>query len=184
MKKIGFLLCLSLILSGCNNSKREFEEQRQKYENYMELIIDNSKQITTNVPFNWEFNMTESEGKYIYEVIISKPLVEMSDIQMIAVDIEQISESEIAPNLGLFEEERYNMIPNQICVEKGYYPGIGVNGVSNSDKFILNCLVVYKDRKQSDNYVYFIINADYDDFKVKEVTNDENKEVTKDEGKQ
>ncbi len=184
MKKIGFLLCLSLILSGCNNSKREFEEQRQKYENYMELIIDNSKQITTNVPFNWEFNMTESEGKYIYEVIISKPLVEMSDIQMIAVDIEQISESEIAPNLGLFEEERYNMIPNQICVEKGYYPGIGVNGISNSDKFILNCLVVYKDRKQSDNYVYFIINADYDDFKVKEVTKDENKEVTNDEGKQ
>ena len=26
MKKLGFLLCLSLILSGCNNSKKEYED--------------------------------------------------------------------------------------------------------------------------------------------------------------
>lgn len=168
MKKLKFLLCLSLFLTGCKNSKKEYEEQRQKYENYMELIIDNSKQISTNIPFNWNFNMTENEGEYIYEVIISNPRVEMTGIQMIAVDIEQISESTIAPNLGLFEEQKYNMIPNQVCVEKGYYPGIGVNGISKKDKFILNCLVVYKDKNQSDNYVYFIINVDYDDFKSEE----------------
>lgn len=175
MKKLSLLLCLSLILSGCTHSKNDYEEQTQKYENYMELIIDNSKQITTNIPFDWEFNMTENEGKYIYEVIISNARVEMSNIQMIAVDIEQISESEIAPNLGLFEDETYNMIPNQMNVDKGYYPGVGVNGVSTKDKFILNCLVVYKDRNQADNYVYFIINADYDDFKSEEVNKDEGK---------
>ena len=32
------------------------------------------------------------------------------------------------------------------------------------------------DTKDLDNYVYFIINADYDDFKSKEVTNDEGKQ--------
>ena len=175
MKKFRFLLCLILILTGCNTSKKEYEEQTQKYENYMELIIDNSKQITTNIPFEWSFNMTESEGNYIYEVVISKPRVEMNNIQMIAVDIEQISESTIAPNLGLFEEQKYNMIPNQMSVDKGYYPGIGVNGITNKDQFILNCLVVYKDRNQTDNYVYFIINADYNDFKSEEVKKDEGK---------
>lgn len=175
MKKLKLFLCLFLLLTGCNNSKSNYEEQRQKYENYMELIIDNSKQITTNIPFDWAFNMTESEGKYIYEVVISNPRIEMNNIQMISVDIEQLSESEIAPNLGLFEDAKYNMIPNQVCADKGYYPGVGVNGISIKDKFILNCLVVFKDKNQVDNYVYFIINADYDDFKSEEVTNDEGK---------
>lgn len=173
MKKLHILLCLSMLLTGCFKSNQTTQaEYREKYENYMGLIIDNSKQITTNIPFDWSFTMAQSDDKYAYEVVISNPRVAMEKIQMIAVDIEQITESTIAPCVGLFEDKTYNMIPNQINVDKGYYPGIGVNGITDKSEFILNCLVVYKDKNQVDNYVYFIINADINDF----IGEDENNE--------
>lgn len=174
MRKLSFLLSLCLLLTGCfNKNDKKMLEYREKYENYIELIIDNSKQISTNLPFSWKFSMAESDGKYTYDVIISNPKVAMSNVQMIAVDITQINESTIAPCVGLFEETVYNMIPNQINTEKGYYPGIGVNGITDKNQFILNCLVVYKDKNQTDNYVYFIINADIEDFQSKEVDKNE-----------
>lgn len=46
---------------------------------------------------------------------------------------------------------------------------MGISGISSEKAFVLNCLVVYKDKNQTDNYVYFIINANYDDFVGEEV---------------
>lgn len=166
MKKIGFVLCLFLTLSGCvKKESSKVKEYNEKYENYMELLIDNSKQVTSNLPFVWKFNMYETEGKYGYDVAISSPSVAMYNIQMIVVDIEDISENKIAPSIGIFEENDYNMIPSQINTKKGFYEGIGVNGTTSKSSFILNCLVVYKDKNQVDNYAYFIVNANIDDFK-------------------
>ena len=95
----------------------------------------------------------------------------MYNIQMVAVDISEISENKIAPNIGLFEDQTYNMIPNQINAEKGFYEGVGVQGFTNKSEFILNCLVVYKDKNQVDNYAYFIINANIKDFQSSEEVN-------------
>lgn len=164
MRKSLILLCLVLLCGCVPFAKDRTKDYSLKYENYLEAIIDNSKQVTKNIPFDWKFNMLKNEDKYIYEVSITNPRVAMSNIQFLAVDITEISEDTIAPCLGIFEEELYNMIPNQANAEKGYYGGIGVNGDTTKSKFTLNCLVVYKDKNQNDNYVYFIINADYEDF--------------------
>ena len=173
MKKLRMLLCMILVLGGCvQKESGESQENNEKYENYMELLIDNSKQISTNIPFDWDFQMHESEGSYIYEVKIFDPKVAMSNVQMIAVDIEDISEKNVAPSIGIFEDKPYNMIPNQVNVEKGYYEGLGISGISDKEAFVLNCLVVYKDKNLSDNYVYFIINANYDDFAGQEEVNE------------
>lgn len=169
MRKLKILLCMMLVLGGCVQTEGgNAQENNEKYENYMELLIDNSKQISANIPFDWDFQMQESEGSYIYEVKIFNPKVAMSNVQMIAVDIEDISEKNVAPSIGIFEEKPYNMVPNQINIEKGYYEGLGFSGISSKKAFVLNCLVVYKDKNLTDNYVYFIINADYDDFTAQE----------------
>ena len=165
MKKIGMLLCLTLLLSGCFQSMGGSEQQyNEKYENFMELLIDNSKQISTNIPFDWDFQMEQTEEGYTYTVKISNPRVAMSNVQMIGANLEEINETQVAPSIGIFEDTVYNMIPNQVNVEKGYYEGMGISGISSEKAFVLNCLVVYKDKNQTDNYVYFIINANYDDF--------------------
>ena len=172
MKRMSLFLCL-ILLCGCFNTNKSAYENSVKYENYLELIIDNSKQVTTNIPFDWNFNMYKSNDQYAYEVSITDPKVAMSNIQFLAVNIKEISEDIIAPCVGIFEENTYNMIPNQANAEKDYYGAIGVNGITDKSKFTLNCLVVYKDKFQSDNYVYFIINADYADFEEKEVDKNE-----------
>lgn len=174
MKKSVLLLCLSLMLTGCLNKENvPSAEKNEKYENYMELIIDNSKQVSSDIPFDWNFNMVESSEKYVYEIVISNPRIEMTDIQMIAADITEIRENVLAPSIGIFEEQSYNMVPNQVNPELGYFEGIGLNGETSKPSFVLNCLVVYKDRKHVDNYIYFIINADIADFQEKEVEVDE-----------
>ncbi|WP_294561303.1 hypothetical protein [uncultured Traorella sp.] len=170
MKKTGILLCLTLLLGGCFQSNGSNEqEQNERYENFMELLIDNSKQITTNIPFDWDFQMEKSEDGYIYEVRIFNPRVAMSNVQMIGANIAEINEKQVAPSIGIFEDTVYNMIPNQVNVDRGYYEGIGISGTSSEKAFVLNCLVVYRDRNQTDNYIYFIINANYDDFVGEEV---------------
>lgn len=181
MKKLlSFTLC-SLLLCGCmsNHDKNE-KEYNEKYENYMGFIIDNSKQVTTNLPFKWTFNMVKTDDGYSYDVKISEPKVAMYNIQMIVADISEISASQVSPSIGIFEGVQYNMIPNQVNTEKGFFEGIGINGVSPKEKFTLNCMVVYKDRNQTDNYVYFMIDADYADFKDQEKQKVE-KEEQKDE---
>ena len=172
MRKISILLCLFLLCGCIPFNKNKVKEYNVKYENYLESIIDNSKQVTMDIPFEWKFNMYKTEENYAYEISITNPKVAMSNIQFIAVDITQISEDTVAPCVGIFEEQTYNMIPNQSNFEKGYYGGIGLNGTTDKEAFVLNCLVVYKDKNQNDNYIYFIINADYKDFE-KEVTKDE-----------
>ena len=172
MKKVGILLLCTFLLTGCLYSNKTKErEHNEKYENYMELLIDNSKQVTMNLPFRWKFNMYENGDEYGYDVAIEKPTIAMYNIQMVAVDISEISENKIAPNIGLFEDQTYNMIPNQINAEKGFYEGVGVQGFTNKSEFILNCLVVYKDKNQVDNYAYFIINANIKDFQSSEEVN-------------
>ena len=63
----------------------------------------------------------------------------------------------------------FKKLYDQGDIYKGYYEGMGISGISSEKAFVLNCLVVYKDKNQTDNYVYFIINANYDDFVGEEV---------------
>ncbi|MGN1342992.1 MAG: hypothetical protein ACI4U3_00315, partial [Traorella sp.] len=162
-----------LLLTGCINSNlKNNQESKEKYENYVGLIIDNSKQVSTNIPFDWHFTMYQENQKYAYEVKIDNPQVAMTKIQMLVVDIENIKENETEPCTGIFESNTYNMIPNQFNPEKRYYENISVNGITEKSKFVLNCLVVYTDKNQNVNYVYFIINADYKDY-TKEVDTNE-----------
>ncbi len=115
----------------------------------------------------------KNEDGYSYLVSISDPLVAMYNVQMVVADLSEISESNVAPNIGVFENKSYNMIPNQVNTEKGYYKGLAVHGETSKSAFVLNCLVMYKDAKQNDNYVYYIINADYADFENEEVNANE-----------
>ena len=157
MRKVSILLCLFLLCGCFSLNENKMKEYNVKYESYLESIIDNSKQVTMNIPFEWKFNMYKTEDSYAYEVSIMNPEVAMYNIQFVAVDITQISEDTVAPCLGVFEEQTYNMIPNQANFEKGYYGAVGLNGTTDKEVFVLNCLVLYKDKNQNDNYIYFII---------------------------
>lgn len=137
----------------------------------MELLIDNKDETSANIPFSWELDMNQiNENKYEYSLAIKDPKVAMYNIRMLAVDINAISESEIAPSLGIVEDDKYNMVPYQINQEKNYYGGVVLTSTSLESKFRIYALVYYLDKNQNENYVYFHVDADYENFKEVEET--------------
>lgn len=165
MKKITFFLIAGLMLGGCQSAKQEANYQ-ERYENYMELLIDNNDEVTSNIPFSWNLDMKQvSENEYEYSLAIKDPKVAMYNIRMVAVDISEISENEMAPSLGIVEDEKFNMIPNQVNQKKNYYGGVLLTSSSSKSQFRIHAFVSYLDKNQNENYVYFHVDANYDDFK-------------------
>lgn len=177
MKKILVLLFMSLSLLGCQ-SKKDEANYKERYENYMELLIDNNDETSTNIPFSWELQMTEvNETKYQYALTIKNPKVAMYNIRMVAVDLNEIGEDEMAPTLGIVEDEKFNMIPNQVNLDKNYYGGIVLTSSSSKSQFRIHACVSYLDKNQNENYVYFHVDANYDDFKEVEENQEEVSDV-------
>lgn len=184
MKKINVLLLFCLLVTGCNASKNETSKQ-EKYKNYVDMLIDNKDDVTGNIPFEYELDMNQiNDEKYEYSLAIKNPKVAMYNIRMLAADLSAISEKDLAPTLGIVEveDERYNMIPNQINQDKNYYGGVVLTSTSLKSKFRIHAFVSYLDKNQNENYVYFHVDADYNDFKKEEPKDEKPKdEKPKDE---
>lgn len=184
MKKMLLLLCSLILVSGCSNGATRKTEMNSKYENYIELIINNNNVNSLDIPFQHSLEITQNtKGKYVYTVSIFSPRVAMYDIELMAVDINTISVNSVAPSIGVVEDEQFNMIPFQSDQSKGFYQGMSINGESDSPTFMLSCLVVYQDfTKVGENYIYFTISGDYADYSTeREITKEEPVEEDREE---
>lgn len=163
MKRI-MILCLMLsCLIGCSKEKDMENEMNSRYENYIELIINNNGAASVDIPFEYNLDILKSdENTYIYELAIHDPIIAMYDVELLAVDLSQMSEDFIAPSIGVVEDEIFNMLPYQSDIDKGFYPGLAVNGVSPNDTVKLDILVVYKDSTQTnEKYIFFSATKSY-----------------------
>lgn len=160
MKKILMIFLLCLIVTACGAGTNKEVEHNGKYENYIELIINNGGTLSNEIPFDYEFSITPNDQVYIYDVDIYNPKVAMYDVEMIAVDQTLITDDYLAPSLGVAEDKQFNMIPNQSDASLGYYQRLGLNGIAPSEDFRLYMLVSYKDSTQvNEKYVFFTIDS-------------------------
>lgn len=160
MKKMIIVCCvLCLIATGCSTNNLQ-EEQQKIYNEFKESLINNGELITSEIPFNYSIEIVEQDGSYIYEVSISKPLVMMKSIQMIVLNPADLTSDYVSSSKGIFDEQVYNMVPNQVNIEDGYVEEIILNGVSSEADFKLYTMVVYKDRNQlTTSQVFFSFNV-------------------------
>lgn len=185
MKKIYVYFSILVWLCGCTAVTPSENVYNGKYENYIELIINNNGVVSADIPFDYEFTCEESNGEYIYDVDIFNPRVAMYDVEMIAVDRKMITDEYLAPSLGVAEETQFNMIPNQSDSSLGYYQRLGLNGLAPTNDFTLYMLVTYKDStKVNEKMVFFTISAaeSLPTDEVDEIEDtDENSDVTDEE---
>ncbi len=159
MKKITILFIVMLLM-GCSAISSIENEHSGKYENYIELIINNNGAVSAEIPFEYEVTIEENNGEYIYDVDIFNPRVAMYDVEMIAVDQTLITDDYLAPSLGVAEDTQFNMIPNQSDSSRGYYQRLGLNGIAPGSDFTLQMLVSYKDATLvNEKLIFFTIHS-------------------------
>lgn len=159
-----FIFCMMfmVIVSGCSN-KRKLEENYSVYKSYIDLVIDNKENVSTNLPFEYEIELYDQEdGTYRYVITIDAPKTAMYDIQMIAIDKTLDGTQMTYPTVGILGDDadsKFHMIPNQVNVDKNYVAGFHLDGISKTNDFRLNVLVVWKDYEGLVTYKAFF-NAD------------------------
>lgn len=158
MKKLVVLLVL-LSLCGCSSKKNKDEADYLRYKDNL-LLIDNAPAfVESSDYFDATLEVTNNVNGFSYYLIIDNPRYAMYNVSVVAV-IEGVTydENTMAPNYGIFGEERLNLIPNQLYIEGGYVKGVVVNGVTNNDDFVLKVLVSWtNENNDKTHYEYLII---------------------------
>ncbi len=172
MKKMIIISCMfCLCITGCTSNNMQ-EEQQKVYNGFKESLMNNGELISTEIPFDYNIEIEEQEGLYIYEVTIKKPLVVMTSIKALLLNPEDLTTDYVSSTKGIFDELSYHMVPNQENVEDGYVTEIVLTGVSNEPDFRLYTMIVFKDRNQlTQSELYFSFNI-VDGKNVKETTNE------------
>lgn len=168
MKKFLLItICLACVLTGCQQNKINIDEERaQKYDSYITAIQDNENFFAESPYYSISTAMNKvGEEEYRYDVIIDQPLVAMYEIQVLAVEkniIGTLKDDKLMPSLGILEADVYNLIPNQVNVEKGYPAGISISGITDQPEVTLQVMVIWTGyAKLAQNRDFFQIKAIY-----------------------
>jgi len=78
----------------------------------------------------------------------------MYDVQLMACDTTKLTvDSDVmCPSVGVFEKERYTLIPNQINKEKNYVKGFSLSGISESSNIDINVIIKWNSKDLTDSY--------------------------------
>lgn len=160
MRKLMILcLCALFILSGCSSSQLK-EEQQKIYHGFKDALLDNGDLISGNIPFSYDIEVEEKDGKYVYTVIVHDTKVAMSNIQMMILNPADANKDIDTATIGIFDEIKYNMIPNQENEKDGYYKKIQLQGSSEEKDFKVYATLSWKDSNQLIQYqVFFSFNV-------------------------
>lgn len=182
MKKITLILLATLLLQGCSFSdKKQYKEKAGQYESYYKSILNNDKFESTSPYFAIKADIAKIDGGYAYEIIVDDAKVAMYDVKIMVVENQKDynDEERMMPSAGIFDEQVYNVIPNQSRVEKGYMSGFQLLGEIDQPEVNLEILVVFNDYRKLNTYREFIeFNLYANAKKGEEIKNEEIDEET------
>ena len=163
MKKILISLCLLLILTACNEDGREIANPDERYIYIIEMIKEHDSFAESSNYFDISVEMAEIQGGYRYYITVDNPRIAMYDVELLAIEDEVDYHSNMAANVGIFENKEYNMVPNQTNVSQGYVKGVVASGISSKSETTLYVFVQFKNIDYSTTHSEYIkLNAKYE----------------------
>ena len=167
MKKLLLIVLTCIMLTGCQSSTRQLDDEKYNaYLSYYQAILDTENKETVCQDFNIELIVNKiGESRYRYDVIIDDPKVAMYDLKVLVIveNVEgTINTKEMMPSIGIFEDVSYSMVPNQIDKDKMFVEGLDLSVVSNEPVIHLGVMVGYdkKDGKEGTTH-YFELTTTY-----------------------
>ncbi len=149
MKKMMTCLFALMMLCGCRQQEGNIvsEEKLAKYSSYYRTVLENENFESGSRYFDIyaEFHQAE-DGSVIYYVYLDNAQIAMYDVEVIAIEnMEPYQETQMMPTKGIFEDQKFSMIPYQYNVNAGYVKGFAISGDVDAETVQLNIMVAWKD---------------------------------------
>ena len=188
MKKLLIILSIFL-LSGCNFNKEQLDEDIIKYNAIENSIIENSEFKYASQYYDIEIEMTKiDETTYRYYLTLLNPKTAMYDVIFASKDVKDFNTDEIMmPTVGIFEDTKFNLVPNQYNEDKGYVKGLVLSGekiVSEGETPNINLRLYVKWDNQDrsiETKEYLLIEYTYSDTTQHEELSEEEKTIQNEE---
>lgn len=157
MKKLLALVMVCLCLTGCKKKTDVTSDANDKYLNMIELVRSYDTFSDASEYFRVESEVANiGQGAYRFYIFIDKPKVAMYDIEAIAIEENVDYTDFMAANIGIYETSVYNMIPNQVNVDRGYAAGVIISGLTSNPNASLYMLVQWKNKDLSESYKEYL----------------------------
>ena len=155
-KKIISFLLAAFLLCSCSEIGRKKADPNERYIYMIETLQEHELFAEESGYFDITADMAKIEGGYRYYITVDNPRLAMYDVELLAIEKGVNYLNNMAANVGIFEESKYNMIPNQSNPEKGYVKGIVASGVSSSPEATLYVFVQFKNADHSSAHSEYI----------------------------
>lgn len=146
---ICMLLCF---MAGCT-THQDIDPAMQEY-NQIEENIRKYKTYDEQFPFEINLIFNQIENEWRYDLVIDNPDVNMYDIKVLSYC--QSQKDQICPSIGIFDEEVYNLKPNYISKNEGYYKGIQLSGITSDKENVYVYVCYYADENYQEKIEKYI----------------------------
>lgn len=157
--KYTLILIVLLLISGCSNESSREEVLLSKYETAYNELVENDKFANNSEFYNLEVVVTQLDNnQYRVDVIMDEPQVAMYNVQMImevnSQGLEQYEE--MIPSLGIVDDTQYNLIPNQVNKDNGFYAGLVLSAITNKPTGDIQLMISWSDYAGTKDFEEFI----------------------------
>ena len=146
MKKILLIFILLLTLCACDESGKQKADPDERYMYIIEMISEHETFESDSDFFDINVEMAKIENGYRYYITVDNPRIAMYDFELLAIEKNVDYRTQMAANIGIFDEKEYNLVPNQANVDQGYVKGLVVSGVSQFPDTNLYIFVQFKNK--------------------------------------
>lgn len=163
MKKLSALFMVLVLLVGCSSTTAQDKNKIETYKTMYLDILNSTGFKSSSIYFTITPSLTQlSESQFRYDLVIDQAKVAMYDIHILLIqdDGSLVVSDQMMPSIGIFEDETYTMIPNQINKEDGFVEGFGLNGVSASRPIRLKMVIMWKDALNVNYKEYLALNLE------------------------
>ena len=155
MKKILLILCLFL-LCACSNSDEISRSENETYLDIINQLQEHEDFSNESELFDVTFDIAKTNDAYRFYIIIDNAKTAMYDICAVAIEKNVDYSKTMAANIGIFEDKKYSLIPNQSNPSKGYMKGISISGITNKNDPELYLLVEWNNKDMSKTHYEYI----------------------------
>lgn len=164
IKKILVSICFLLCLTACKKSNPEISNPSDNYRYIIEMIKDNDNFVQQSSYYDIDVQIAKIDDGYRYYIIIDNPKIAMYDIVVVGIEKGVDYTNTMAANVGIFEESKYNIVPNQANPDKGYVKGLVVSGICENPKTDIYVYVQFSNKDYSSIHgEYLKLSAEYEE---------------------